>query len=156
MLIEICNFVSQRSNVSGMYFIGGFLMADYEAMCNGNHPCIDRTKIYSAIVDGSDLVEKTAEHKPVIVPVDNNHGIMAFISMAIEAGAEMVMIDFSNLSKKGVSEKNFKLIDEAITNRFIKAGYVDSKSYDQRWSFVRIPDGCLYDRVNGVFVKKEE
>lgn len=155
MLIEICNFVSQRSNVSGVYFIGGFLMADYEAMCNGNHPCIEKTKIYGAIVDNADLVEKTAEQKPVMVPVDNNHGVMAFASMAIKAGAEMVMIDFSNISKVEVPEKNFKSIDEALTNLFLEAGYIDSKSYDQRWSFVRIPDGCIYDRVTGVFIKGE-
>lgn len=154
MIIKTCNFVSQRSNTSGIYFIGGFLMADYEAMCNGNHPCIERTKLYGACLENADVMEVTAEQKPVKCPMNENEGVFAFAKMAIAANAEMVMIDFSNVSSTVVPEDIYKVTNSELVKMFTDAGYVDTMSYDQRWSFAKIPYGCKYDTVNGVFIKE--
>ena len=153
MIIEICNFVSQRSNTDDVFFIGGFLMADYEGMCNGFHPCLNKTKIYAASIDNRDIMVETAEHKPVKCPMHENGGVLAFAKMATEAKAEMIMIDFSRVSSI-VPEDVFKSINDSLRVIFTNAGYVDTYSYDMRWSFARIPDGCKYDKVNNVFVKE--
>ncbi len=60
-----------------------------------------------------------------------------FAKMAKDAHADMVMIDFSNLSE--VTNEEFRIVDIALRGLFEGDEYMDSKTYELRWSFIRVP-----------------
>ncbi len=63
--------------------------------------------------------------------------VYGFAKMAKDAHADMVMIDFSNLTE--ATDEGFEVVDAALKELFEGDEYMDSKSYELRWSFIRVP-----------------
>lgn len=63
--------------------------------------------------------------------------VYGFAKMAKDAHADMVMIDFSNLHE--VTNEEFGIVDIALKELFEGDEYMDSETYDLRWSFIRVP-----------------
>lgn len=71
------------------------------------------------------------------ITVNESAGVLALSKLAILGAVDILMIDYSNVSP--VYNELMNDIDAKIHSLLEKEGYVDTKSYENRWSFCKIP-----------------